>query len=115
MLISRLFKFVLALLLGLLEMVVRFLWLLTPIGVHMLFLQLRSKADTLPALTGYFDPNSTWQMVYDGVVIVNTNPGALRQKALNTKKWFIKTKWYWLILIVLTTVAILGYIAYKLH
>lgn len=115
MLISRLFKFIMALILGLLELVVRAIWLLTPIGVHMLFLQLRTRVDKLPALTGYFDPESTWQMIYDGAVLVNTNPGALQKRANNTKKWFIKTKWYWLVCVVLAFLTILTYIAYKLH
>lgn len=81
----------------------------------MFCLQMRNKVDKLPALTGYFDPESTWQMVYDGVVIVNTNPGALNKRFDNIRKWFINTKWFWIISIVITAVVSLAYIAYKLH
>lgn len=115
MLIKQFFKFILSTFLWLMEIVARIIWLLVPIGIHMLFLQLRKNVDRLPAMTGYFDPDSTWQMIYDGAVLVNTNPGALARRASNIKKWFIKTKWYWLILAVLIFLAMLGYIAYKLH
>ena len=115
MLIKQFFKFVLAIFIWALEIVARFLWLLMPIGLHMLFLQLRKNVDRLPAMTGYFDPDSTWQMIYDGAVLVNTNPGALEKRARNIRNWFIQTKWYWVILAVISLLLILAYIAYKLH
>lgn len=119
MIIRRIFSFTFALIIWLLELVARALWLLTPIGIHMLFLQLRQNVDKLPALTGYFDPDSTWQMIYDGCVIVNTNPGAVRKRANNIKNWFVKTKWFWLTLaiglIVAASVASVYLIAYKLY
>ena len=115
MIIKNIFKFLVALILWSLELIARIIWLSVPIGLHMLFLQLRTKADTLPALTGYFDPNSTWQMIYDGAVLVNTNPGALNKRANKVKNWFINTQWYWLIVIVVIATASLAYIAYKLH
>ena len=115
MIIKSIFKFLVALILWSLALVARLIWLSVPIGIHMLFLQLRTKADTLPALTGYFDPNSTWQMIYDGAVLVNTNPGALSKRANNVKNWFINTQWYWLILTVVLVAALLACIAYKLH
>ena len=115
MLVTRLFKFILALMLGVLEIIARFVWLMIPIGIHMLFLQLRTKVDKLPAMTGYFDPDSTWQMIYDGAVLVNTNPGALRKRFDNVKKWFIVTKWYWLIATIVVFMIILAVIAYKIY
>lgn len=115
MLIKRFFSFILAILLWVLEVLARFIWLLTPIGIHMLFLQLRKNVDRLPALTGYFDPDSTWQMIYDGVVLVNTNPGALQKRFNTVKTWFIKTKWFWLVLSVLSITISLVCIVYKLH
>lgn len=115
MLINRFFKFLFALIVWTLEVVARFIWLATPIGIHMLLLQFRKNVDKLPALTGYFNEESTWQMIYDGAVLVNTNPGAVRRRLNNTKRWFIDTRWYWLILAVLILLGTLGYIAYKLH
>lgn len=115
MIIKKLFKIICMLLLWVLELVARIIWLLTPLGVHIFCLQMRKNVDKLPALTGYFDPDSTWQMVYDGVVIVNTNPGAIDKRVANVKKWFIKTKWFWIISLVLITVSSIAYIAYKLH
>ena len=114
MLITRLFKFLVAMIMWILELIARFIWLMVPIGIHMLFLQLRTKVDKLPALTGYFDEESTWQMIYDGAVLVNTNPGALHKRYNNIKKWFIQTKWYWVILAVILLLLILGLIAFKL-
>ena len=115
MIIKNVFKFLFAFILWTLELIARAIWLLVPIGLHMLFLQLRTKADKLPALTGYFHPDSTWQMIYDGAVLVNTNPGALGKRAKALKNWLIDTRWYWLILAFIILIAILAYIAYKLH
>ena len=115
MIIKSIFKFLVALILWSLELVARLIWLSVPIGIHMVFWQLRTKADTLPALTGDCGPSSTWQMMYDGGVRVNTNPGALSKRANNVKNWFINTQWYWLILTVVLVAALLACIAYKLH
>lgn len=115
MIIKKLFNIILMLILWTLEWVARIIWLLLPLGLHVFILQMRQKVDRLPALTGYFDPESTWQMVYDGVVLVNTAPNALYKRFDNTKNWFIKTRWYWLVLTVLVAVGSLAYIVYKLH
>ena len=98
-----------------LELVARAVWLLLPLGLHVFILQMRRDVDKLPALTGYFDENSTWQMVYDGVVIVNSNPGALFNRFNNLKNWFIKTRVFWYIAAVLAVIISLAYIAYKIH
>ena len=114
MLIKRIFSFLFAIILFMLEFVARTIWLLTPIGLHMLFLQLRKNVDRLPALTGYFDPNSTWQMIYDGCVIVNTNPGAISKRLNSIKNWFVNTKWLWITIALAIIAASLGYIAIKI-
>ena len=115
MLIKRLFKLIFMIFLWALELVARTIWLLLPLGLHVFFLQMRKNVDKLPALTGYFNEDSTWQMVYDGVVIVNTNPGAVANRFKNIKNWFIKTKWLWVILAVIAVVGSIVYIAYKIH
>ena len=115
MIIKRFFKLVFMIFLWTLELVARTIWLLLPLGFHVFFLQMRKNVDKLPALTGYFSENSTWQMVYDGVVIVNTNPGSVEKRFNNVKNWFIKTKWLWVILAVLVIVGSVVYIAYKVH
>ena len=115
MIIKQFFRLVFAIMFWILEWCARLLWLALPIGIHIFLLQLRTKADRLPALTGYFDPDSTWQMVYDGVVLVNTNPGAMFKRANAIQNWCIRTKWYWAILAIIVLLLSLIYIAYKLH
>lgn len=113
MIIKRFFKLISILLLWALELVARTIWLLLPLGIHVFFLQMRKNVDRLPAMSTYFDENSTWQMVYDGVVLVNTNPNAVYKRFADVKNWFIITRWYWLILAVLVVVGSIAYIAYK--
>ena len=115
MIIKRFFKLVFMIFLWALELVARTTWLLLPLGFHVFFLQMRKNVDKLPALTGYFSENSTWQMVYDGVVIVNTNPGSVEKRFNNIKNWFIKTKWLWAVLAALVVLGSIVYIAYKVH
>lgn len=115
MIIKRLFKLICMLLLWALELVARTIWLLLPLGIHVFFLQMRRNVDRLPAMSTYFKEDSTWQMVYDGVVLVNTNPGAVYNKFTNFKNWFIITRWYWLVLAVFVVVGSIAYIAYKFN
>lgn len=99
----------------LIEGTLRFLWLALPLGVHVFFMQMRESVDTLPALGTYVSQNSTWSMIYDGVVLVNTNPGGLKKKFAAIKTWFIVRKTLWVVLAVLLVVALLTCILIKLY
>lgn len=78
-----------------------FIWLMLPLGFHVFFVQMREKIDVLPALPLYVSENSTWMAVYDGVVLVNTNPGAVRKKFRNVRMWFEKNARILILLVVL--------------
>ena len=108
------FKVTVAIVMNILEMLASFLWLMLPLGFHVFMLQMRTKVDTLPAINGYFDANSTWSMVYKGVVLVNTTPGSLGKKWDNVVKFFKRTRYNWLTAAVLLVIGLLAYIAYKL-
>lgn len=78
----------------------KFLYLSLPLWVHMFFMQMRERVDTISSITGFVDERSTWAMIYDGVALVNTKPGELKSRAHEVKEWFKRTKVYWIILAV---------------
>lgn len=104
--LKALWKFIWLLVYNVLERVVKFIYLLLPLGFHMFVLQMREKVDPVTTLATFVSPDSRWSMVYDGLVLVNTNPGAIRKKAQNFKKWLLNNYVY----IVLTILTILGII-----
>lgn len=88
-----------------------FVWLMLPLGFHVFFVQMREKIDPITVLPIYFSENSTWMAVYDGVVIVNTNPGALRKRLKNIAAWFKKYTYLWITLCVLIITVSCVYVA----
>ena len=115
MFIKSLFKFFGGLLLIILDVLVRMAYLCLPLWFFMLILQLRKNVDKVTGLTIYYSEDSTWHTIYDGVVLVNTQPGALERRLLNIKNWFIKTKYMWIVVAILIIISTLIYIAIKLH
>jgi hypothetical protein len=90
------------------DYIIRFLYLLTPLGLHILLLQLREKADVLPVITTYLNENSTWTMIYDGVAMVNTKPGLVRSRISRFVIWVKKMWILWLVLVILTILVLLA-------
>ena len=113
--IKAFFRITLAIIMNIFEYIVRFIWLMLPLGFHVFMLQMRDKVDRLPAINGYFDENSTWSMIYDGVVLVSTTPGSLAKRFQSIGDWFVKTRYFWIILAVFMLLGLLAVIAYKLH
>lgn len=115
MLVKAIGKFFLMLIVGVMDVILKIIYLSMPLWFFMLVLQLRKNVDKVTGLTIYYDEDSTWHTVYDGVVLVNTNPGGLYRKINSIKQWFINTRWYWLILCSLSIIGALCVIAYKIH
>jgi uncharacterized protein YdaL len=113
MFLKSLISFIGSIIAKMIDNLLKFLYLSLPLWFHMFVLQMRDRVDTLPAINGYFDANSTWTIVYDGVVMVNTNPNAVKDKIRSIKVWFIQRKALWILLSVLLVVSMLGIIIYK--
>lgn len=88
-----------------LEWIIKVVYLLLPFGFHIFALQMRQRINPVTTMTTFIPPDSTWTMVYDGVVLVNTNVGAVRRKITNVKNWF---KVHSVVLIALAVILLLG-------
>ena len=98
-----------------LEWIVRILYLMLPFGLHILFLQLREKVNPITTISTFLSPDSRWTMVYDGVALVNSNPGAVRKKYENFKKWLKKMVPLFVTIAVLISILLLTWIAYVMY
>lgn len=96
---------------SMLDSLIKFIWLALPLGFHIFFVQMREKIDTLPALPIYVPPDSTWMAIYDGVVIVNTNPGAVRARLKQWYAKFLRLVPLWITIAVIAALSLLVYIA----
>lgn len=114
MILKSILKFIFSIIYNILNGIVSFIWLSLPLWFHVFLVQMREKIDVIQSLNTYFDPNSTWTAVYDGVVIVNTAPGKLRRQFDSITSWFRRKKHWFIILAVLVTLGLLGYVAYKI-
>ena len=79
----------------------------------MFALQMREKINPVTTLTTFVDENSTWTVVYDGLVMVNTNVGAVRKKFKNFRSWCKKWTWLFMTLAVILIISLLVVIALK--
>ena len=79
----------------------------------MFALQMREKINPVTTLTTFVDENSTWTVVYDGLVMVNTNVGAVRKKFKNFNNWVKKWTWLFITLAVILIISLLVVIALK--
>lgn len=115
MIVKALYKILKWLVFGVLEKLLKFLYLSLPLWAHMFFLQMRERVDVLPSITGYLKEDSTWAVIYDGVALVNTSPGAVREKINNFKTWVKKMVPFWITLAVLTTITLIALITVKVY
>ena len=107
-------KFIWLFIYNILEGICKFIYLMLPLGLHMFALQMREKINPVTTLTAFIDENSTWTVVYDGLVMVNTNVGAVRKKFKNFRSWCKKWTWLFITLAVLAIIALLVTIVLKL-
>lgn len=106
-------KFIWLFIYNVLEGACRFIYLMLPLGFHMFALQMREKINPVTTLTTFVDENSTWTVAYDGLVMVNTNVGAVRKKFKNFNNWVKKWTWLFITLAVILIISLLVVIALK--
>lgn len=106
-------KFIWLIIYNILEGICKFIYLMLPLGVHMFALQMREKINPVTTLTTFIDENSTWTVVYDGLVMVNTNVGAVRNKFKKFNNWCKKWTWLFITLAVLAIITLLVVITLK--
>ena len=99
---------------NILEWIVKIIYLMLPLGLHMFALQMREKISPVTTLTTFIDENSTWTVVYDGLVMVNTNVGAVRRRFKNTRIWFKNHTWLFVTLATIIVIVLLILVALKL-
>ena len=70
-----------------LEWACRIIYLMLPLGFHIFAMQMREKVNVVATLDTFVSPESKWAMIYDGVVLVNSNPGAVRARIQKFNTW----------------------------
>ena len=63
----------------------------------------------------FTDEGESGLVAIDGVALVNTSPGAVREKINNFKTWVKKMVPLWITLAVLTTITLIALIAVKVY
>ena len=106
-------KFIWMIIYNTLESICKFIYLMLPLGLHMFALQMREQINPVTTLTTFINENSTWTIAYDGLVMVNTNVGAVRKKFKNFKLWLKKWTWLFITIAVLMVIVLLVIIAKK--
>lgn len=97
-----------------LEWICRFIYLMLPLGLHVFMLQMRERINPVTTLSAMVSENSTWTMVYDGVVMVNTNVGALRKRFSTIRAFLYRLRPMFITIAVLVIIGLLAVIAWKL-
>ena len=80
-------SFTARMILSVLGYLLKLVQLMLPLGFYMFFMQMRTTGQVVTILDRFVDPNSQWMYIYDGAVIVNTNPGELRRKHRKFSNW----------------------------
>lgn len=107
-------KFIWLFIYNILEWTIRIIYLSLPLWFHMFALQMRQKINPVTTLPTFVNENSTWTVVYPGLVMVNTEVGAVRKRIQNFKNWVKKYTWLWVTIAVLLVIALLTFIALRL-
>lgn len=111
---KTLLRFIGVFIFNILEWLCRIIYLALPFGVHLFIMQMRERVDSVTTLTTFVSPDSKWAVVYNGVVLVNTNPGAVKGKINSFKFWLKKNAPIFLALGIIVIISLLGIIAYKI-
>ena len=85
-----------------------------PLGFHMFMLKMREKINPVTTLDTFVSPDSTWSMVYDGLVMVNSNPGAVRRNINRFNSWMKRRVPFFITVAVVLVIALLVNITIKL-
>lgn len=89
------------------------MYLALPLGFHMFALQMRDKINPVTTLTTFVNENSTWTVVYPGLVMVNTEVGAVKKRISNFKNWVKRYTWLWITIAVLVVITLLTILVIK--
>ena len=75
---------------GLVGRIIEFLFRLTlcilPLGLFLLLIQCRSKASAISSLSVYTKPESAWQHIFPGFILVAIDPKTLEKNFTSIKK-----------------------------
>lgn len=79
------------------EFMARVIWLMLPLGVFMLLIQMRSKASGIRSIFTYTEDNSEFQAIFPGYYLVSVNPNEMKEYIAKTKgnfqKWLQNNKY----------------------
>lgn len=112
--LKKLLLFVWLFIYSTLEWVCRIIYLALPLGVHIFAMQMRDKAHVIQTLDTFVPETSQWSMIYDGVVLVNANPGAVRGRIKSFNTWLKRRIPFFITVAVILVIALLVNISIKL-
>lgn len=99
---------------GMLEWACRIIYLMLPLGFHIFAMQMREKVNVVATLDTFVSPESKWAMIYDGVVLVNSNPGAVRARIQKFNMWLKRRIPFFITVAVILIIALLINISLKI-
>lgn len=101
-------EYIIRTLLSLGEFLARVVWLMLPLGVFMLLLQMRSKASGIRSISAFTNDSSEFQAIFPGYYLVSVNPNEMKEYMTKTKgsfqKWVQNNKYVLCFLLALCVV-----------
>lgn len=93
------------------EFLARVVWLMLPLGVFMLLIQMRSKASGIRSISAFTNDSSEFQSVFPGYMLVAVNPNEMKEYMVKTKdsfqKWVQNNKYILCFLLALCVVLLM--------
>ena len=79
------------------ELLFRMILLILPMGLFLILIQCREKASKVSNITVYTNPESVWQHIFPGFILVAVNPKILVERAAvfrkNFQAWIFKNQY----------------------
>ena len=93
------------------EFMARVIWLMLPLGVFMLLIQMRSRASGIRSISAFTDDNSEFQAIFPGYYLVSVNPNEMKEYMAKVKgnfqKWLQNNKYILCFLLALCIVLLM--------
>ena len=93
------------------EFMARVIWLMLPLGVFMLLIQMRSKASGIRSISAFTNDNSEFQAIFPGYYLVSVNPNEMKEYMAkikgNFQKWLQNNKYILCFLLALCIVLLM--------
>lgn len=83
-------EFILSTLKSIGEFTARIIWLILPLGVFILLIQMRSKASGIRSISAFTNDNSEFQAIFPGYYLISVNPNEMKEHMIKTKNIFQK-------------------------